>query len=101
MLQLNTPEDTSSSYMRMTPSQDDEESKTFPRRIKRTREDSTDNIQFLHPSDVMSNMTIDTTQDECDTFGRLVIAKLKRMNECDAAEAQIEILQIMKKYLKN
>lgn len=97
-LQINTPEDSSSSYIPMTTSYDDEEMQQPPRK-RRAREDSADNIQFLHPSDVMGNMTIDLTQDDCDTFGRLVVTKLKRMSESDFADAQIEILQVLKKYV--
>lgn len=67
---------------------------------RRAREDSTDNVQFLHPSDVIGNMAMDGPIDESETFGRLVIAKLKKLNDGDAADAQIEILQVLKKYLK-
>lgn len=101
-LQLNTPEDSSSSYIPMTTCRDDDDldmDQPPARKRRITRDDSTDNIQFLHPSDVMSNMTMDAG-DDCDMFGRLVVTKLKKMTEQDAADAQIEILQVLKKFIK-
>lgn len=101
-LQLNTPEDSSSSYIPMTTCRDDEEldnEQPYSRKRRITRDDSTDNIQFLHPSDVMGAMTMDAG-DDCDMFGRLIVTKLKKMTEQDAADAQIEILQVLKKFIK-
>lgn len=102
-LQLNTPEDSSSSYIPMTTCRDDDELDNDPphtRKRRITRDDSTDNIQFLHPSDVMGAMTMDAG-DDCDMFGRLIVTKLKKMSEQDAADAQIEILQVLKKFIKS